>query len=242
MFVPVGFFAPTGAAPGPIVTTNLEQWFDVETGTQAGTLADSSGNGRNGTLTNGELVYNTTNDWWDIDATDFNPQVDTGYRIGDYAANSWTIECWFNITSITGVATGIAHNRGGVYSTNYIAMAANGTTGDVSINLINSAAGEYAIAGNNGSSIVDSNWHHVAATYDSGTSTMTLYLDTTSIGTSAVAGTCDRAENLHYMGKFLNSGRYFSNASFGSYRHYSAALSSTEVAQNYNAEKAHYGL
>lgn len=241
MFTPIGFFA--AAAGGGIVTSNLEQWLQVETGTEAGTLADSSGNGRTGTLTNGELVYNTTNDWWDIDATDWNPSIDTNYRSADYCANSWTLECWFNITSIVGTASGIMHNRGGIYSNNYITVGANESTGNVEVYVVNSAAGEYFISDNNGGAgWIDGNWHHVAATYDNGTNTMTLYIDASSKGTTSLAGACNRAEGLYYMGKFLRSTRYFSDASFGSYRHYSAALSTTEVLQNFNAEKAHYGL
>ena len=239
MFTPIGYFAPTG---GEIVTTNLEQWLQVETGTEAGTLADSSGNGNNATLVNSELVYNTTNDWWDIDATDWTPEIDTNFRYSDYLATSWTFECWFNITSVASFPSMI-HNRDGLYGDNFVAFGINFAAGELSLTILNTAAGEYNVKGNNGSSVVDSAWHHGCGMYDYSANEMIVYLDGQEVGTRvSPTGASNRAVDLHYMGKFVNSSRYWSNASFGSMRIYSAALSASEVLQNYNAEKAHYGL
>ena len=62
-----------------------------------------------------------------------------------------------------------------------------------------------------------------------------------SFSTSAIQ-TIDRAEDIHLVGPYLNSARYFIDAQFGSYRIYSKYMTEAECLQNFNADKSHFGL
>lgn len=238
MFVPTGYFAAV-AAGGDIVLDNLEQWLKVESGTEVGTLADSSGNGRDANKTGGaDVLYDTVNQWWDVTADSADDHIDSQYEPN--WLGSWTIECWINMTSLSGGASSFVGNRE-TAGTNFWILAANENNGKIEIYWI--GGGETAISPTPASSYFDSQWHHVVATHDSSTTTMRLYVDKTEVGSASTSGRTSPSSghNLNLMGKYL-SNRYWDDALFGSYRVYSADIGSAGVTQNYDAEKAHYGL
>lgn len=235
-------FANFQTAVGGIVTDGLQLWYDVSEGSQAGALTNKgdAGASYDGTLTNGELVYNTTNDWWDLDGTDYNPNIATNYGL-DYAG-TFTFEMWVNIDSgITATGgNGFIHDRTG--SNPWVALGFNNTNGRASIYWINSVGTAYFVEPTTGNDWRDSTWHHFLATHNS-SRILELYVDGNSLGTSsATVGSNNSGRQLRIMGLYLTSTRYYSNASFGSSRVYNIALTSDQVLQNFNAEKAYYGL
>jgi len=236
MFTPIGFYA--AAAGGGIVTDNLQQWLQVETGTEGGTLGDSSGNGNNATKYGGsDILYDTVNKWWDITADDTDDRIDSEYQPANWLG-SWTIECWINMTSLEGGACSIVGNRE-TAGTNFWILAANEGNGKIEIYWI--GGGETAISPTPASSYFDSQWHHVVATHDG--STMKLYVDKTEVGSASTSGRTapTNGNNLSLMGRYITN-RWWDDALFGSYRLYSSDIGSAGITQNYDAEKSHYGL
>lgn len=248
MFTPIGYYAAAGGG-GSIVTANLLQWMDVvgAGGTESSALTDSSGNGNN--LTNNNVPWDGTNSWFYFSSnTDWQKYIDTGFRpVNDYGAVSWTVDIWMNISSTInagGGYSGVFHNRSGTYGNNFIELAVGetgGVVGKFSNVLIDNAGGE-ATAGD--TSEHDSVWNMVSFVHNTSTSQMEIYVDgvLTGNGSASGIGNVNRAENPSLFGNFLRSDRYFQNAKFGSYRFYTAAHTATECAQNFNAEKSHFGL
>lgn len=239
MFTPIGYFAAAGG--GSIITENLQQWLQVETGTESGTLTDSSGNGNNATNEGGsDIVYDTTNKWWDVNADNKTDYIDSNYEPANWLGD-WTIECWINMTSLEGGASSFVGNRESA-GTNFFIMAANEGNGKLEIYWI--GGGETAISPTPASSYFDSQWHHVVATHNSSTTTLKLFVDKTEVGNGSTSGRSapSNSNKLSLMGNYLSTSRYWDDALFGSYRVYSSDIGSEGVTQNYDAEKAHYGL
>lgn len=242
MFTPIGFFAAVDSAP-PIITDSLEQWMDVTTagGSESTALTDKSGNGRN--LTNNGLTWDATNNWFYLSSnTDWQNHIDTGYRLSNFGdSNSWSIEMWVRAQDIAAADAGLYGNRTSTYSNNYLVMAMRDEL-DFGCALADDAGNE---AGSlNGPTVYDDAWVLMNLGVDG--STNTGYIrgngsQEASFSTSAIE-TINRNENIHLVGPYLNSAKYFIDAQFGSYRIYSKFLSNDECLQNYNAEKAHFGL
>ena len=238
MFTPIGYFAPTGVAPGPIVTASLEQWLDVTQGSEAAALTDQSGNGRNATNNGGgNITYNTGTKVFDIACTADGQYIDTAYEPA--WTSDWTIEIWAKMTSVAGAGgISLVGNRESA-GTDFYIVSANETNGKIETYWID-AANVADISPTPSASYFDGSYHHIVAVNDS--ATLRLYVDTTEIGTFSVSGfgAPSNGNNLSLMGNYLT--KYWDDANMGSYRVYSAALSPSEITQNYNAEKAHYGL
>ncbi len=78
---------------------------------------------------------------------------------------------------------------------------------------------------------IDSGWHHVALTYNSGFSTK-VYLDGKQVDSESAGNPGDFLDQVH-IGHLGNYGSLFGNASVDDFRIYSKALSSSEVSTLY---------
>lgn len=239
MFTPIGFFAPTGGGGG-IVTANLEQWLDVTQGSEAASLVDQSGNGRN--ATNNGLSYDGTNKWWYVSSnSDWTKHIASNYGLANYGGSyNWTLECWVNVTTIVGGSNSLMHNRSSTYSNNFVSIGPNTSYYGETV-VVDSSANE---ASTNTAESIQNAWVLLTATNNGSTNTMKIFINGVEKGSISTSGivNVDRAENLSLYGKFLRNTRYIQDAKFGSYRIYSAAHTATEALQNFNAEKSHYGL
>ena len=146
---------------------------------------------------------------------------------------------WVNLTSTENSQACSLLGNWVSAGTDFFIFSANPGNGKIEMYWIDGGS-EYAISPTPASSYFDSSWHHVAFTRSSG-GTGTLFVDGSSIGSTSVAGNPSNANTLHLMGKYLTN-RWFTAAKLGSYRVYSADIGSAGVSQNYDAEKAHYGL
>ena len=241
MFTPIGFYA--AAAGDPIITTNLEQWMDVVNagGSESSALTDASGNGRN--LTNNGLTWDGTNSWWYVSSnTDWTKHIDTGYRLANFGdSTSWSIEMWVRAQDIAAADAGLFGNRTSTFSNNYLVMAMRDEL-DFGCALADDVGNE---AGSlNGPTVHDDEWILMNLSIDGSTDTGYITangVQEASFSTSAIQ-TIDRAEDIHLVGPYLNSAKYFIDAQFGSYRIYSKYMTEAECLQNFNAEKSHFGL
>lgn len=242
MFTPIGFYAAV-AGGDPIITTNLEQWMDVTAagGSESSALTDASGNGRN--LTNNGLTWDATNNWFYLSSnSDWTKHIDTGYRLSNFGdSTSWSIEMWVKAQDIAAADAGLFGNRTSTFSNNYLVMAMRDEL-DFGCALADDVGNE---AGSlNGPTVHNDEWVLMNLSIDGSTDTGYITangVQEASFSTSAIQ-TIDRAEDIHLVGPYLNSAKYFIDAQFGSYRIYSKYMTEAECLQNFNAEKSHFGL
>jgi hypothetical protein len=198
------------------------------------TWTDLSGNGNNGTLTNGptyssanggSIVFDAVNDYVDCGSINF-----TG-------GTSITTEVWVKPNSSQNTYADILdndHNGGG----------GGGFVIQQNVNALN----QYYFAYWNGSSFditstitLNSNSFNHLVFVKSGTSTIG-YLN--SVNTIQYTG----SSNLNASGRILHLGRFVSfagrefNGSISNVKVYNRALSAAEVSQNFNALRSRYGI
>lgn len=208
---------------------------------------DLSGNGNNGTLTNGPTYSSSNGGSIVFDGGD--DYSTSGALSGSFASFSTII--WFYPTSVTNFENPIDCN-----------YAYNGTTGNIGPRLEMTGTGTLAWIYSNdtannsnfyshnvvSSGLAANTWHCAAITYDSGTNTSTTYYNGNSTGlTRTLSGT-----PTGFIGVMnnVNLGRGFHlggaerpfTGRVSNVQIYNRALTAAEVSQNYNALKHRFGL
>jgi len=229
---------PKFTAPS-IVTSNLVLWYDPSnsvsypgSGSTITNLASTSLNGTisNTTYTSPYLTYNGSSS--QINIAD-NALLEPG-------AGDWTMEAWVYLSNSSGskVVLGKFDPGGGAQ--------------DVSYSIRIQGAGIFAQIGN-GSTVVDTplytlplnTWTHVTYVWKNvATNSLEAYINGVSVNSvsHSFSSILNTSANL-YIGSY-NGGEYsqYMNGRIGITRLYSAALTSAQVLQNYNANKSIYGL
>lgn len=222
-----------------IVTSNLVAWYDPSnpvsypgTGTTISNLASATlpGTMSNITYTNPYFAYNGSSSQINIaDAAALEP-----------GSGDWTMEAWVYLSSGTGSKVVLGKFDPG------------GASQDVSYSIRISGAGIYSQIGN-GSTVVDTalytltlnTWTQVVYVWKNvATNSLEAYVNGVSQGSVAhsFASILNTSSNL-YIGSY-NGGEYsqWMNGRIGIVRLYNAALSASEVLQNFNADRGTYGL
>lgn len=224
--------------PDPISSGLVAQYLISDYSGSGTTLPDSSGNGRNATLS-GSPTYNT--DYFTFDGTNdyfISPDLDTAL-----ATETHTTECWVYFTA------------GGVI-TSYLGQASINTSYHHSAIEIVSNQPEFGLwntgiqsTGPTGS-LSTSTWYQITLTYDG--STCRGYVNGSLVGSVAVVwdspydGGPSEGSAFHIAFGATDvtnqgDGTYF-NGRFGVTRIYNRALTAEELQENYQATKATYGL
>jgi len=222
------------------VTTNLVLSYDPSnTSSYSGTgttLTNLVGGGLNGTLSNVSysdpyLTYNGTSS---TTTTPDNALLEPG-------AGDWSVEVWINCAAL-GISTSV------------LTKADGGTAATFGYGIrIDTTKKVYFEVGNGTTSIQTpryelstDNWYQVVGVWTNvATNSMDMYVNGVlqANRTHAFASVRNTTRPLS-LGSFDGGqtfGQWF-NGKIGIVRLYSKALSSTEVLQNYNANKANYGL
>jgi hypothetical protein len=226
---------------GP-VTSNLVLYYDPAntasypgTGTTINSLAVTNLTGAmsNITYTSPYFAYNGTSS--QVSVAD-NAALEPG-------SGDWTMEAWFNTTVFKTGSAGVIlgkFNPGGL-SANVSYSIRTNNTGIV-----------YAQIGNGATVVNSSNYQTVLNTWvqvvyvwqNVATNSLETYINGSSIGSTAhsFSNILNASTNL-YIGSY-NGGEYSQNFNgrIGITRLYNAALTSTQVLQNYNANKSTYGI
>ena len=196
------------------------------------TWYDLSGNGYNGTLTNGPVFNNGNHGYIGFDSTDDYIQLSESSA---FNTNKFTIEMFLKTqevlsnTQYYGFFSTINGNNGfqlfwhsSMYFYLYVgAIVATTTVGIISSNT----------------------WLHLAATYDaSNLNNVAIYVNNTRYAGTTV-GTYNPGIAPRIIGRRADSTYDFHfSCNFHYTRFYNRALSSSEVLQNYNATKGRFGL
>ena len=226
------------------VTTNLVAYYNPDltssypgTGT---TLFDISGNGLNGTMSNltftdPYLTYNGTSSSTSIAD---NALLEPG--TGDF-----TLEAWVYYSAVTGSTRTVVSktdNAGLASSWSYgFRTQPNGAIGEVYLEVGNGTTSvttpRYNVSAGQWYQIVGV-WTNVAS------NSIELYVNGVSQGSNSHSFTSVKnSSNPLYLGNY-NGGEYsqWFNGRMGIVRYYNAALTASQVLQNFNANRSTYGI
>ena len=225
------------------VTSNLVLYYDPSNSasyTGSGTtITDLSGNGRNGTMSN--IAF--TSPYFTYNGTSSQISVADNALLEPGSGN-WTMEVWARqTTSGNDVILGKFDNGGLSLDVSYSIR----TTGTTFYAQIGSGSGSGSTLFVNSTSYTGTlnTWYQIVYVFkNGGTKTLETFINGTSIGTvnhnlSSILNTT----NPLYIGSY-NGGEFsqWFDGRIGITRLYNTALSSAQVLQNFNADKAKYGL
>lgn len=187
----------------------------------SGNPDDLSGNGNNGT-TNGATTGATgkINEGFSYDGT--NDYVSTS--LGITAQSNVSFVVWFNWDGDTASQKELMGNftSGGSFGYNlYI-----DTDSKVKFSVDGAATSVDTAAISSGT------WYHVVATYEHGTTTATIYLNTTSTSASRTA-TASAGGNINF-GRAGDANTWYFDGDIDESGYYARVLSGTEVSDSYN--------
>ena len=229
--------------PAVPVTTNLVLYYDPSNSSSypgiGTTISDLSGNGLNGSMSG--ITF--TSPYFTYDGTSSQVRVADNSLL-EPGSGDWTMEVWVN-QSVSGgdVVLGKFDNGGLASDVSYSIR----TTGTEYYGQIGSGSGL-------GSSLfVDSTrytgttdtWYQIVYVFkNGGTKTLETFVNGSSIGTvSHSLASVLNSTNPLYIGSY-NGGEYsqWFDGEIGITRLYNGALTSSDVLQNFNADKSKYGL
>lgn len=224
------------------VTSNLVAYYDPSNASSYSgsgtTLNDLSGNGLTGTMSNVTfttpyLTYNGTSSTTSIAD---NALLEPGS--GDF-----TLEAWVYYSVLAGsTRTFISKcDNGGLASSWSYGFRTNGTTG-----------GTYLEVGNGTTSVTSPSytvstgqWYQIVGVWTNiASNSIALYINGASQGSNAHSFTgVKNSTRPLYLGSY-NGGEYsqWFNGRMGIVRYYNSALTSSQILQNYYADKSKYGL
>jgi hypothetical protein len=221
----------------PIVTSGLIMNLDAgSTASYPGSgniWYDLSGNGYNGTLTNGP-AYNSSNGGSIV--LDGTNDYINGASISSQLTGDITVEVWVKISTspsdwvrVIGTGANPSGNRtfGLWFATNRTVLWQRYISSSGSVGIQPSDV------------LVTGNWYNIAAT-TSGNS-HAVYINGVSVGTSTANGPWGASNESITLGSAVGIHAYLAGNMAVS-RIYNRGLSSNEVQQNYNAIKSRFGL
>lgn len=210
------------------------------------TWSDLSGNGNNGTLTNGPIFVSSNSGSIQFDGIDDLTNI-AGSSSADFgpSTSEFTIDIWYksNVSSSRGIASALydryryyvyhEYNNNTSYM-NYVKKEWEST----SIFTVNALA----ISGLN----PKGSWNNVTFTYTkiSENGTITGYSNGVLSGSSTASRMSSYPLATHYLGNSNHSGinYYAFDGNISVVKVYNRALSANEIAQNFNALRGRYNI
>jgi hypothetical protein len=228
--------------PNP-VTSNLVLYFDPSNPSSYSgsgtTITDLSGNGLNGTMSN----ISFTSPYFSYNGTSSQISIADNALL-EPGSGDWTMEVWVN-QSVSGndVVLGKFDPGGLAVDVSYSIRTTN-TTYYAQIGSGSGSGSTLFVNSTNYTGTIGS-WSQIVYVFKNGaTKTLQTFVDGSSIGTvnHSLSSILNTSSNL-YIGSYNNgeSQQWF-DGKVGITRLYSAALTASEVLQNYNADRAKYGL
>lgn len=203
-------------------TSSGTSWYDLAASARTTTLINgptySSSNG-------GTIVFDGTNDYCEVNST-----INTNYI---------TIGAWVKANAAT---FGFIVNR--TFNSSVVPYSLN-VGGNASASNINGMAfysgGSWRNSGISTDIRGDGSWHYVTGTFDG--TTLAYYIDGT-LNSSSLEGsglTLPTNTSVVNIGRYQSDGNYF-GGNIAIVQIYNRALNVVEITQNFNAQKARFGL
>ena len=237
---PFSFLKPVQFSP---VLSNLVLYYDPsDLSSYSGsgtTINDLSGNGLNGTMSN----ISFTSPYFSYNGSSSQVSVADNSLL-EPGSGDWTMEVWVNqTTSGNDVVLGKFETGGASADVSYSIR----TTGTAYYAQMGSGSGSGSTLFVNSTSYTGTldTWYQLVYVFTNvAANTLQTFVNGSSIGTvnHSLASILETSTNL-YIGSY-NNGEYpqWFDGKVGITRLYSSALTSSEVLQNYNADKDKYGL
>ena len=230
--------------PGDIVTNGLVLNLDTayynsypRSGT---TWSDLSGNGNNGTLTNG-VTFNVSGDSSSMQFDGVDDFVQLANQIQFERTNSFSFNIWFKFSNSNFMQ--LINNQ----NSSYVGYEFAKGTDNVVYFIIGRATGNY-ISVNITNPLTVNTWVNICVTYN-GTSLasgINMYLNGVLTGTTIGRDSLGTQTNISnfptLIGKRSPISQGFFNGNISNVQIYNRALSATEVSQNFNALRGRFGI
>jgi len=231
--------------PGLIVTDGLVLHLDAGNGASypgsGTTWTDLSGNGNDGTLTNGptydssnggSIVFDGDNDYIDLGTIGVSHplQLDNGLTISWWGIRGSGGDVFQRIIDKSN--SGVAANGWGIYPRNtttpesQLTLAYNGTD-----NIINSST-----------NISSTSWQNWSLTWDQPSGNWIWYLNGSADNSGSTTYNIPTVETNAKIGTWNHSTAREYKGKFSSFLIYTRPLTPSEITQNYNVLKGRYGL
>jgi hypothetical protein len=226
-----------------ITTSNLVLWYDPSFSTSypgsGSTITNLANTSLAGTMSN--ITYSSPYFTYNGSTSQVTVADNSVLEPG---SGSWTMEVWVNQTAIgNDVVLGKFDNGGLSVDVSYSIRTTNSTY----YAQIGSGSGSGSSLFVNSTNFVGTlnTWYQLVYVFtNGGTKTLETFVNGTSIGivSHSLASILNTSNNL-YIGSY-NNGEYaqWFDGKIGIVRLYNAALTSSQVLQNYNANKSTYGL
>ena len=229
-----------------IVTDGLVMYLDAANSKSypgsGTTWGDLSRGGNNGTLVNGPTFSTTNNGMFTLNGTNQNVSSNVGTILNIGTTISVTFSCWIRYTVSAANYTGLIAKTTSTNPDTGFQMLLY--TNKLSCEL---AAGGVFIGPGNiiGTTILNTGqWFNTVLTINRNTNTVSAYVN--GVLESSVTNASVSSNNLTSTSNLLigveRTSGLFLNGNIASAQVYTVALSASEIAQNYNAQKSRFGL
>ena len=201
------------------------------------TWVDISGNGYDWTI-GSSFTSSLSGNYMTLAST--NEVKSSSSSLNPGADISLEVWYWMNSSRQTQYVQGVA-NTGSLGTSGFISYFNASPTEQHILSVYNSGSTDFSI----NYDMPDSQWQQHVITYDDSTGNAKFYIDGSTIGNSGSASSKLAASGGTHSIGYLNQYGFSSNnmiGRLGIIRVYSKKLSDAEVLQNYNANKADYGL
>ena len=203
------------------------------------TWIDVSGNGNNATLINSPTFDSSNNGCIVFNGTNQYANTDGAYKFNTAAG---TISYWFKpITNITATVNKRPWGQGGDFEARF-SNTGGGQSGALQHD-IGSSAVNYLTSTT--TSWSNTRWYNVTITWDTSVTRQSIYvqsiLESTSTSVSSATLAAITTTNLYIATSTGITGQYI-DARFATFTAYNRELSTSEVLQNYEAQKSRFGL
>jgi len=207
------------------------------------TWSDLSRSGNNGTLVNGPTFNSANGGSIVFDGTNDNCVLGNVLNMG---LNSWTLSCWVKLNTGSGTMGIVGKSRHNTSNAGrYVIFIAS----NLIYSLFQPDANTFTIT-TSVTPYVDGKFHNIVLTINRN-DFMTLYIDSTSVGTpvgisgKTLANLRD-SRDYFYVGASGDatgeSPDLFLNGNIAQTQIYNRALSASEILQNFNATRARFGV
>lgn len=229
--------AASGSASGH-VTSNLILHLDASNYSSGSTWTDESGQGNNGTLTNG-VTYSSDNDGvFVFDGTNDRVNLPAGSDFA-YGTGDFTVEIWFNVTGTSPQTWGEIAFSQTVSGHNYLVVYTSSGSP-----VLKKPTFTYGDGG--GSAIVSSTaytedtWYQCVVTRN-GTA-LTMYLNNSVVATATVSYNFNNTTYAPTIGAYTHNNNHNLDGKISIVRVYKGkGFSASDVTQNWNASKDRFG-
>jgi hypothetical protein len=196
------------------------------------TWTDMSGNGNNGTLTNGPTFSSVNGGTFVFDGVD---DTVTGFTFTNVGANNTTSAIWYKWNGVNQARTLTYLGSGGATGMGFYINNGNGNVGNIVTVLYGGFFNSAIDIGTSSATLVSGVATYLVITRD--TATTSFYQNGVLLGTTTrTPGGNTSTLSFSFTQSTPPAGQ------IPAIQFYNRALSASEVAQNYNAQKSRYGL